>query len=105
MHDPGMKRTLAVVVVLLVACRAPRGKIRMVQRTPGGGVMALRGDHDAAMVKARTEMATQCGASAFTITQEGEEDIGVSVSMNRRSARTDTEWRVHYACATTRPLE
>lgn len=67
--------------------------------------MALRGDHDASMVKARAEMATQCGAGAFTITQEGEEDIGVSVSMNRRNTRTETEWRVHYACATARPIE
>jgi hypothetical protein len=86
---------------------------RLVERTPDGGILALRGDRQKAMLKAEAEMSAQCGPNRYTILKEGEEVIGTDtygssetrqtrrgkvVSNSGASTRDAVEWRVYYQC-------
>ena len=110
-----------VSIVLGVACvlglTACSG-IRVVRASKAGGEIALIGDREGAMEKARGEMERTCGGpQAYEVVEEGEAVIGeVSDSRGqatggktifgdpavRTSEHTETtqktEWRVKYAC-------
>ena len=98
--------------LLLAAC----GSARVVNRTQGGGVIALQGDRGKAMEQAHKEMAAHCGPGNYTIVQEGEVVVGKdtvaredqdtyehrdgtsSTAVASQSERDATEWRVSYQC-------
>jgi hypothetical protein len=98
---------LALASLSLAACSS----IRVVQKTPQGGVVALQGDREEAMQKAVTYMQSQC-PTGYQIVEEGEavigQDIQTETTQNRsrwgnsqstRGSTTDKrEWRVTYAC-------
>jgi hypothetical protein len=88
-----MMRLLGVVMLVLAAC----GHATRIRRTPIGGVFELGGNRHMAMDDARQQMAEHC-PGGYVITQEGEEDVGMELTWNRRGLRTSTEWRVHYEC-------
>lgn len=91
--------------------------IRVVKASKAGGEIALIGDREAAMEKARGEMERTCGGPGnYEVVEEGEAVIG-EVSDSQGSARAGhgvfgpsvrtsehtettqkTEWRVKYAC-------
>src|SRR5689334_8984588 len=110
-----------VSIVLGVACVlgvAGCSGIRVVKASKSGGEIALIGDREAAMEKARVEMERTCGGpQAYEVVEEGEAVVGeVSDSRGqatgghtifgdpavRTSQHTETtqktEWRVKYAC-------
>jgi hypothetical protein len=86
--------------------------IRYVKRTQDGGVIALQGDREGAMEKARKAMAEHC-QGPYTVVEEGEVVIGEDsaaaaethntrrggeVTRANSSTRQATEWRVTYVC-------
>lgn len=77
------------------AAPAGNGSIRVVQRGTTGGVIELAGSRSAAMAAAETEMASVCGANAYTIVQEGEEAV---MSEGADPQMVGVAWRVHYQC-------
>lgn len=99
---------------MLSGCSA----IRVVRASKSGGEIALLGDREQAMEKARVEMANTCGGPAnYDIVEEGETVIGTHTTTSeqteagrtwtgapatRTTAAQDTtqktEWRVKYAC-------
>lgn len=97
----------AVSLMALNGCAA----IRVVQRTPTGGVVALEGDQEKAHEKAAEYMASQC-PEGYQIVEEGEAVIGTQTTEQSRRERvwgvpvketrsetTDKrEWRVKYQC-------
>lgn len=113
-----MRKRLLFLALALSAC----GGIRYVQRTQTGGTIALQGDPDKAMEKAREAMAQHCNGQ-YTVTQEGEAVIGQSTTTSaaadtrehrdnrgestQASSRTvtqnETEWRVTYVCGYAPP--
>jgi hypothetical protein len=107
------------VMLAAVGCSG----IRVVKASKTGGIIALTGDREGAMEKARQEMARTCGGpDKYEITEEGEAVIG-SVAHEEGSAtagnnifgqpavRTSgttettqkTEWRVNYTCKGAAP--
>lgn len=105
---------VAVCALGLVGCSG----IRVVKASKAGGEIALIGDREAAMEKARGEMERVCGGpQAYEVVEEGEAVIG-EVSDSRGNAQAGrgifgnpevrtsehtettqkTEWRVKYAC-------
>lgn len=107
-----MKQSVAFVLVLatagvtLVACSG----IRVVKASKSGGDIALIGNREEAMEKAKVEMARTCGgADRYDILEEGEAVIGevTNASANRNvfggisgqsESTQKTEWRVKYGC-------
>lgn len=101
---------LGAAAAALVACSG----IRVVKASKAGGEIALIGDREAAMEKAKEEMARTCGgADKYEVIEEGEAVIGAvtnesgsanrnifgGVSMHGQSETTQkTEWRVKYGC-------
>jgi hypothetical protein len=99
---------------LAIGCSA----VRVVKVTRDGGEIALLGDREGAMEKARAEMAAQCGGpDSYEIVEQGEVVVGQvtqsreqqNVKRGRRgsftgfssgtSTTTDqTEWRVLFEC-------
>jgi hypothetical protein len=72
----------AMLFLVLAACSS----IRVVTATKTGGELALIGDREDAMEKARAEMAKTCGgATSYEIVEEAE---------NAEKG----EWRVTYTC-------
>ena len=101
---------MTTVSVVGVGCSS----IRVVQRTPNGGTVALHGPEDGAREKADEYMRAQCSMSGFAgyeIVEEGEAVVGSETTSRTQmetigpvtTARTsDTrEWRIAYRCATT----
>lgn len=98
--------------VVLAAC----GHARLVQRTPEGGTLALKGlDRGKALEDAHRKMAEHCGADHYVIVHEGETVVGqdhVSSTKTKRnkdgsvvessgsSVRNAVEWRIDYRCGT-----
>lgn len=100
-------------IMLLVGC----GSYRYVYRNANGGTIALKGDRDSAMEKARDAMKSHC-RGPYTITEEGEVVIGTDtaggsetgvtrhntvVTNEGSSTRQATEWRITYACGYAQP--
>ena len=99
---------------MLLGCSA----IRVVHASKAGGEIALIGDREQAMEKARLEMANTCGGpQTYDIVEEGETVIGTHTTESQQTeaghswtgapaTRTTgsqdtvqkTEWRVKYAC-------
>jgi hypothetical protein len=116
----GVSFTRSALVVGVAAAVAMTGcaGIRVVKASKSGGVIALIGDREGAMEKAREEMARTCGGpDRYEIVEEGEAVIGTvsheegtqTASQNifgqptvRSSGTTETtqktEWRVTYSC-------
>jgi len=116
-----MKNVLvfAALGIALTACSG----IRVVRASKAGGEIALIGDREGAMDKARDEMARVCGGpNAYEVVEEGEAVVG-EVTDTRGSASQGTgvfgqpttygsahsettqktEWRVKYACKGAQP--
>jgi uncharacterized protein YceK len=113
-----MRKRLVFLALALSAC----GGIRYVTRTQTGGTIALQGDPEKAMEKAREAMAQHCNG-AYTVTEEGEAVVGQTTSTaaaadtrehkdnrgastyasGRTTTRNDTEWRVTYVCGYAPP--
>jgi hypothetical protein len=102
-----------IVGLLLAAC----GSYRYVYRNQNGGTIALQGDRDSAMEKARDAMKDHC-RGPYTITEEGEVVVGSETEgraeshENRRGGVTThegqitqdvREWRVTYVCGYVAP--
>ena len=86
----------ALIATLAAGC----GGARVVSHTPGGGVIALEGDRNAAMEQAGQMMADQCGG-AYQIVEEGEDLAVANESAAEESgdqATDDNEWRLRYTC-------
>jgi len=97
----------AVSMLALTGC----GAIRVVQRTPTGGVVALEGDQDKAREKAAEYMASQC-PEGYQVVEEGETVVGqemreesrrekvfgVPVKETRSETTDKREWRMKYQC-------
>jgi len=88
---------------MVLGCSA----IRVVKASKSGGEIALIGDREAAMEKARLEMANTCGGPQnYDIMEEGETVVGTHTTASEQTTRTTgsqdtvqkTEWRVKYAC-------
>ncbi|CAN5576387.1 hypothetical protein BH09MYX1_BH09MYX1_60420 [soil metagenome] len=110
---------IATGITALVGCSG----IRVVRASPQGGEIALQGNREDAMEKARAEMARTCGGPQnYQIVEEGETVVGEQTSGNsttqqgqtwtgRPASRTTTnqttrdvtEWRVKYACGGAAP--
>src|SRR5438128_2247359 len=94
-------------VALALATLSGCSSIRVVQKTPSGGTVALQGAEDGAREKADEYMRSQCPAG-YEVVEEGEAVVG-SVT-NARATPTiigpvttaqtsDTrEWRITYKC-------
>jgi len=117
------KLTLLVVLggaaLMMTGCSG----IRVVRASKAGGEIALIGDREAAMEKAREEMARVCGGPGnYEVVEEGEAVVGSvtdesgnatagrgifgnpTVRTNSHSETTQkTEWRVKYACKGATP--
>lgn len=106
---------LLVVLLALLACG---GSIRVVKASKAGGEIALIGDRQSAMDKARAEMDRVCGGP-WDIQEEGEQVIGsvtneqgqasqgtgifgqpVTNTSSQSETTQKTEWRVRYTCKT-----
>lgn len=75
----------------------PVNPAQVISHFQSGGVIELAGDREQAMAAADKLMTQDCGGpNTYTITQEGEEAIGTDTS--GPTPRTETAWRVHYAC-------
>lgn len=99
------------VGVLGVGAAFGCSSIRVVQRTPAGGVVALVGDREGATEKAQEYMRSQC-PKGFDVVEEGEAVVGQDIQTESRESRgflgpqtstrgstTDKrEWRIKYAC-------
>lgn len=111
---------LSVVATALTALAGCSG-IRVVRASPQGGEIALLGNREDAMEKARLEMQRTCGGQ-YTIVEEGETVVGEQTNgsstteqgrtwSGRPASRTSTssttrdvtEWRVKYACGAAQP--
>jgi hypothetical protein len=105
--------SLGFVLLVLLACG---GNIRVVKASKQGGEIALIGDRQSAMEKARAEMDRVCGGP-WDIQEEGEQVIGTVTNeqgqatqgtgifgqpVTNTSTQTETtqktEWRVKYVC-------
>lgn len=104
---------LGGILMLAAGC----GDYRYVYRNANGGTIALKGDRDSAMEKARSAMKSHC-RGPYTITEEGEVIIGQDtvagsetgvtrrntvVTQEGSSTRQATEWRVTYQCGYAAP--
>jgi hypothetical protein len=112
-----MMKNLMSIVVLGAAATALWGcsGIRVVKASKSGGEIALIGDREGAMEKAREEMARTCGGpNNYEVIEEGEAVIGEVTSgeahrnllggVSGTSETTQkTEWRVKYACKGAAP--
>lgn len=105
-----MVRSVASLVALgsLVFVVTGCSSIRVVKKTPDGGVVALQGDPDGAREKAENYMQSQC-ASGYDIVEEGEAVVGSETETRRNrggifgptvtSSSTDrSEWRITFKC-------
>jgi hypothetical protein len=107
------KRMVAWVVVLLGAtgCFMIQGKAEMVKRDKGGGVLALKGDHDKAMEDAKRQMASNCSSGYEIVGEEmakvgeateGAEDTDFKKAGASKSTSSVTqdvkEYRITYSC-------
>jgi hypothetical protein len=94
---------LAFALVFATGCSG----IRVVHRTSGGGIVALKGPQEGAREKAEAYMNSQCGRG-FEIVEEGEAVVGQETTATTRgtfigpvttATSTDTrEWRITYKC-------
>ena len=89
-------------VLLATACAGAR----VVQQTQGGGEIALEGDRQAAMKKARKHMEAHC-QGPYTVIEQGSvaigEEEGEVASEEGDGTPQTTEWRIEYVCGTTAP--
>jgi hypothetical protein len=114
------------IVILSIAALGLTGlvgcsSIRVVRASPQGGEIALNGNREDAMEKARVEMQRTCGGP-YTIIEEGEVVVGQQTQEQQtteagrtwtgrpatRTTGTSTtrdlsEWRVKYACGAAAP--
>jgi hypothetical protein len=101
--------SLAAGAMILGGCSG----IRVVKASRSGGEIALLGNREDAMEKARMEMARTCGGpDQFDVVEEGEVVVGQVESTNSSAwggrhyasghstteTSNKTEWRVKYAC-------
>jgi hypothetical protein len=69
-----------------------------VVQSASGGVLALRGERDAALDSAHAQMSDHC--TGYQIVREGEEVIGHdTIAGAHPVTAVATEWRVYYQCA------
>ena len=104
-------------VMLIALCLSACGGIRYVNRTQTGGTIALVGDREQGMEKARAAMADHCHGQ-YTVVNEEEAVVGQTttasasedtrqhrdrrgestVAAGQTTTRNETEWRITYAC-------
>lgn len=99
-----------VCAVLLTGCSS----IRVVQKTPDGGVVALQGVQSGAREKADEYMRGQCGGE-YAVVEEGEAVVGSDTTARKTSTflgpatqshSTDrTEWRISFKCKNAKTAE
>jgi hypothetical protein len=99
---------LVLASLVVVSSVAGCGSIRVVKKTPDGGIVALAGDQGEARKKADDYMTSQCGGP-YEIVEEGEAVIGEVNSAESRptgfgtvrtngSSTQKTEWRLTFRC-------
>ncbi len=113
-HSLVIGSCVVAAATLVLGCSG----IRVVKASKAGGEIALIGDREGAMEKARLEMANTCGGPQnYDIMEEGETVIGTHSTASsqteaghswtgapatRTSGSSDTvektEWRVKYSC-------
>lgn len=104
-----MFRTVLSVIALGSFALVGTGcsSIRVVKKTPDGGIVALQGAQDGAREKADEYMRSQCNGE-YEVVEEGEAVIGSETTMRRHNTilgpattaqSTDrAEWRITYKC-------
>ena len=112
-----MTRRFAFVMAAALAVVVGCSGYRYVHRTQTGGTIALQGDRNAAMEKAKAAMSQHCGGT-FTVVEEGEAVVGEDTYAREdthtdkrgdehtsagASTRQATEWRVTYVCGAVAP--
>jgi hypothetical protein len=100
-----------VLLLGVSGCFLIQGHAEMVKRERGGGVLALKGDHDKAMADAKKQMADNCGAGYEIVGEEmtkvGEKtDAAEDTELKKKGAQTTSqsvtqdvkEYRITYQC-------
>jgi hypothetical protein len=95
--------TFGTLALLVTGCSS----IRVVKKTPDGGVVALQGIQSDARNKAQDYMRSQC-AGEYDVVEEGEAVVGSDTTTRKTStflgpATTSqssdrAEWRITYRC-------
>ncbi len=108
-----MKRIgmLSVALLGLSGCFLIQGRAEMVKRDQGGGILALKGDHDKAMKDAERQMASNCPGGYQIVGEEmakvgertkGAEDTKYEKHGDSKEVESTTEevkeYRITYAC-------
>ena len=106
--------SLAPCFIVLGVFLAGCSSIRVVQKTPDGGVVALQGVQSGAREKADDYMRAQCGGE-YAVIEEGEAVVGSDTTSRKTSSflgpttqaqSTDrTEWRITYRCKNAKTAE